>query len=185
MSDGQSAQPRSASSLIERLRAYADEQRARARFIADENRGEWWAGVATARREVANDLDALLSQPTPTAEPMRAAQSDGGDRLIEFAEEMLGVPLEPWQMRLCRRVFGGNVGRSTGRPDAAPPSIPDMMPRTTFWARTKWGHEWPFVAEGGNAIRANVSGYPDGILLHEFDIDPATIRDVTPPKGHP
>jgi hypothetical protein len=65
---------------------------------------------------------------------------------------------------------------------AAPPSVADMAPGTTFVARTKWGHEWPFVADGGNAIRATVRGYRDGISLHDYDIHSSTIRDVTPPE---
>lgn len=130
----------------------------------------------------APETAAALSQPGPSDKPMRAAQSDDGDRLIEFAERILGVPLDPWQKRLCRRVFGGNVGRSTGRPDATPPRIEDMAPGTTFVQAVTWA----VAASGsGKKYAHRQVGKFGSQLITDHDIDPPTIRDVTPPKEQP
>lgn len=159
--------------LIERLRAYADEQRARARFIADENRGEWWAGVATARREVANDLDALLSQPTPTptAEPEDAAQvwADGFEAGATWPQHTpSGVPVDPPL----------NPYEVDHASPAAPPRIEDMASGTTFTAAAMRGVEhWTRQVDGVTDTYGNVWSVQE--------IDPSTIRDVHMPKEHP
>lgn len=103
----------------------------------------------STRRARGEALAALLSQPTPTAEPMSAD---------EFSARWRGADA---------------VLRGMSEP-AAPPSIAEMVPGTTF--------EW----EGHRFMRLSATAqYPlvdDGGFLFDVDsIDPSTIRNITPP----
>lgn len=124
--------------------------------------------------------DQLEPAPTQTAEPMRTAQGDASDRLIEFAEHILGVPLDPWQKRLCRRVFGGNVGRSTGRPDATPLSTADMVhgkPIAICTCGHAVGEHW------GPALACTMVECGCTHPVHKEFFDPSTTRALTPSRA--
>lgn len=104
-------------------------------------------------------LDALLSQPTPTAEP------------DEWCRE------EKCQYRHWR---SGGLGtthkRGAGCPAPAdPPSIADMVPGTTFSAN---GIRRAYQYIGDDKM-IEVDG--NGVWWTS-KIDPSTIRDVTPPS---
>lgn len=64
-------------------------------------------------------------------------------------------------------------------PTAAPPSIADMVPGTTFRFE---GETWA-VADGGDAVRVSAAGWRTYRTLNGFD--PSTICDVTPPASAP
>jgi len=116
----------------------------------------------------------------PIPAPVRTANGTDADRLIEFAESLLGAALDPWQVRLCSRVFGGNVGRISARPEPEPPRIEDMAPGTTFIGNPRgWMNpaHW-VVTQDGRAISTDSWRW-----CTQADIDPSTIRDVMRPKG--
>lgn len=62
-------------------------------------------------------------------------------------------------------------------PSAEPPRIEDMAPGTTFTASTwqKYLSHWTYLPDGGV-----LSGM--GVWHDRADVDPSTIRDVTPPQ---
>jgi hypothetical protein len=104
---------------------------------------------------VVQALDALLSQPTPTAEPP-ATYEQGCDDGYLAGEH--------------------HVRNTATLPTAEPTSVEDMAPGTTFTEKVRWKvsagalHGLAIVTRGGGRkVRA----------LSEFD--PSTIHDVTPP----
>lgn len=120
-----------------------------------------------------NELRALLSQPTPSAEPPMcgAISALTNDPCVEDAGHngrhmsIRGFSWEPlarWEA------------------PATPPSIADMVPGTTFRARVG-------AAQGSNFLMV-IEDPAHDLLVDSYgqdwtadDIDPPTIRDVTPP----
>ncbi len=117
---------------------------------------------------------ALLSQPTPTAEPDACPRCGGTGEVEDDSHRHTGLPTVG-RCGLC----GGS-----GRVTAEPPRIEDMAPGTTFvgtLSPTRGS-----VAEP-RTRRLFVTVGPDlyderGLHWYEEDVDPSTIRDVTPPK---
>lgn len=141
---------------------------------------EDWATQAEDAKawSAANSMRHLLSQPTPSAEPVSAAQL-----LRERAEADPGSHRE-------------SLARGYGVGDA-PPRIEDMAPGTTFtceyqdWAtngRPKQRYLCAIARSGSTSTRLCFLD-PSGASLHireaQQTIDPSTIRDVTPPKETP
>jgi len=109
---------------------------------------------SSVNASIYSELHALLSQPTPTAEPNNWAN---GHR---------------WP---CTRFYTSATERDACTCNAAPPSITDMVPGTTFTAKTPTG--WR------RCLRA--TGFGVYVAEGQWDysrIDPSTIRDVTPPR---
>ena len=101
---------------------------------------------------------ALLSQPTPTAEPSPLWCADD----------------TPHDAHRARNEFGG-WNECTGRPAPEPPRVEDMAPGTTFTAE--------FHGDRDMFFRCRDSLARAGRYLVAMDaIDPSTIRDVRPPK---
>ncbi len=101
-------------------------------------------------------------QPTPTAE--------------RWKERPHGVreDVDDYSMCLC----GSPVAAALH--DAEPPRIEDLAPGTTFTAQYRAG------AFAGKATRWRRDDYgvvlaSTGLRIDQRDIDPSTIRDVTPP----
>lgn len=110
-------------------------------------------------------LAALLSQPTPTAEPV-------SPRCL-FAHTMVTADGR------CGRC-GAQLVDPRGQADA-PPRIADMAPGTTFVARPSGSPRWLAFSRLPGAdpdVEDN-----EGDRWRWFAIDPSTIRDVTPPSG--
>lgn len=127
------------------------------------------AGVSWSTVE---SINALLST-TPTAEPDRVFRcEDCGD---EFEDDHYG------DAQAHEDQYGHNVPSWTT--PAAPPSIADMVPGTTFteasngWPRTAWT-----VGQRHDGMKY-IKRQSDGWTVLDLDsIDPSTIRDVQPPK---
>jgi hypothetical protein len=97
-----------------------------------------------------NELRALLSQPTPSA------------------EHEVG----------CHACLNRDDAQCNCRAPAAPPSIADMAPGTTFvgeTSETRYLSRWTVLASG-----RIMSGM--GIPHDPSEIDPSTIRDVALPE---
>ncbi|WIE65937.1 hypothetical protein DEI99_005205 [Curtobacterium sp. MCLR17_036] len=96
---------------------------------------------------------AALSQPTPTAKP---TGPHPGELDSEFIER---------------------------HRSAAPPSIADMVPGTTFRMRRNNDSVWHLWCWTGRALMRIGAHVTVQGAIGEMDIDPSTIRDVTPPAG--
>lgn len=124
---------------------------------------EWVDNEVVAGRE---RVRALLSQPTPTAEPCKRCAGTG----------YITSPPMPDVVDLpCPNCS-----------DAEPPRIEDMAPGTTFTGTTR---QWPtqrFERVSRGRVKAE-----NGTLWSPLDyqgrerIDPSMIRDVTPPRVTP
>lgn len=138
------------------------------RTDAEQIDGEWgWGRTVAKIREssdpddygkegvrLSDELEALLSQPTPTAEPIDAVSASCVD----------------------------GAAPEQQRETAAPPRPEDMAPGTTFTGRHA-DHWKRFEYDGAGRIRF-VGGSGTWFLLtgpRGIRIDPSTIRDVTPP----
>jgi hypothetical protein len=105
------------------------------------------------------ELSALLSQPTPTAEPDEGGYCHCGTAkeshsIEEHAYVDMGIPPVEYQ------------------------SIVQLNEGSTFYARQHGDPQerfW-FLAAGMGVVSL------DAIMAHANSIDPSTIRDVTPPK---
>jgi len=110
------------------------------------------------------EVDALLSQPTPSAErdDLLSCLELGDDGNYHWDTDMLDRLLE----------------RHMGEFPAAPPRIEDMAPGTTFTAPLRDNSEdrrWMVTAHG-------LASSDGSAGVDSKWIDPSTIRDVTPPK---
>lgn len=111
-----------------------------------------------------NELLALLSQPTPTAE-QECTCFPVPERLhtTHYGATDPATTLEP------------NPDCPLHFPTAEPPRIEDMAPGTTFTAVSLRGPErWTRQIDGVTDRHGNVWSIDE--------LDPSTIRDVTPPK---
>ena len=101
---------------------------------------------------ILRELDALLSQPTPSAEAMSADEFSARWRGADTALRRMSEPAEP-------------------------PRIEDMAPGTTFTAILNGGKRLRTYTVTERRILTESEGgaYALG------DIDPSTIRDVQPP----
>lgn len=118
----------------------------------------------------AEELRALLSQPTPTSEPFRPAPDEwftfgshvGFDGPLVFSDETdeVGDPL--WERHPEQL--------------ATPPSIADMVPGTTFTEDVRW------TVTGTLSTGVVVAHSDSGEMRFADRFDPSTIRDVTLPK---
>lgn len=113
--------------------------------------------IGPLRNKVTEAVMAALSQPNPTAEPVQhPCERDGHD-------DYCGA------CAMCGR--------------AAPPSIADMAPGTTFTGEAGIGwlpSEWT-VGERHDGTKY-VTRTSDGWVLEPRDIVPSTIRDVQIPE---
>lgn len=114
----------------------------------------------------ARELEALLPQPTPTAEHADDCSID----VVTWVPGWEGVPT----------ALPGHCDCGRGA-DAKPPRIEDMAPGTTFTARL---HLMDGLTDRCVFMRVDGVDVVDdaGARWHPQDIDPSTIRDVTPPK---
>lgn len=123
------------------------------------------------RRDLESIL-ALLSQPTPTAEPAQAWRDRQGDVWTEGDDGLMHTPdTAPFSRGHVEKKWGPLV------PVAAPPSIADMVPGGRFCNNsaghsTHLWHPAPFDSTFGD-VHYTCPGR----------IDPSTIRDVTPPAA--
>lgn len=136
-----------------------------------------------SRIRSAGDLRALLSQPTPTDEPVSAEQAwgEGFEAGATWPQHTAsGVPVDP-----PRNPYEQDSATPT------PPSIADMAPGTTEDAiRADEREQWASYFDNADASvgspplsYAMVVKYlrgpkPFGVAQG----DPSTIRDVTPPE---
>lgn len=117
--------------------------------------------------EAARRMSALLSQPTPTAEPEDEGLCDCG---------------EPYATCAAAR---GRLLQEMDRTDS--PRIEDMTPGTTFVAQTSLPERtWHLfmVTEHASYIDGSTLRFyrtPGDQAFVDATIDPSTIRDVTPP----
>lgn len=143
----------------------------------DRDGGDRTAAIEAEVRGGRTAVRALLSQPTPTAVPVLPVRAvvavlehyDNGEGECE--------PEDRWRLfRDMRSLLASK--QVIGATPAAPPSIADMAPGTTFTAETagvsvRWRKEpdgWVSrIINGGRSV------YPQPPL------DPSMIRDVRPP----
>lgn len=114
------------------------------------------------------DLRALLSQPTPTAEPaVEKAWNEGWQS--GWANRHQAQPDQDGTVGLSRPIENPYTARG-----AEPPRIEDLAPGTRFVIHR--AEHWTVLPH-----RVAVQdGHDTGRYLEEFD--PSTIRDVQPPK---
>lgn len=109
-------------------------------------------------KQLARRIETLLSQPTPTAED-------------DFIKRIRNTT-----PRTDQSAFDMETQRPLG-PPAAPPSIADMVPGTTF--RDDLGVVYLRMSpREDDFVLTDSRGY----FWFAYQIDPSTIRDVTPPK---
>jgi len=149
----------------------------------DESTRLWWfddqgpdgQGHEYLSRFVKDAVLALFPQPTPSAEPEHdecpRCKGYGIDPSVQRAGDMVID---------CHRCDGtGEIPQPES--STAPPSIVDMAPETTFTRDDYPGEVWTVkrdVCDGGIYVLS------DGHRSQNAeDLDPSTIRDVTPPHG--
>jgi hypothetical protein len=122
------------------------------------------------------ELRALLSQPTPTEVEVEGSFFAVADLPATLARHMRALDEAN---RREKQHWIEHHEPST--PAAAPPSTADMPIGTTF---TRTGDQWTVTKAGAFSGRAMVKS-PEATIRYLDEIDPSTIRDVTPPKEAP
>lgn len=112
-----------------------------------------------------------LSQPTPTAEP-RVSICDCGHARGEHSG-----PDGRCTASDCR--CWGHVHKEFFGDAAAPLSIAEMAPGTTFVQAVMWTVT---ASDRGHKYARRPVGQFGSQIITDYDIDPSTIRDVTPPE---
>lgn len=120
------------------------------------------------------ELSALLSQPTPTVEPIAVQKLERVRELARKARhgsERWADPLPVPQYVLDLEAI------LDGDPTVTPPSIADMVPGTTFRGSFRGsGMTWPMEVRSGGVVRCSGSDWPADL------VDPFTIREIRGPE---
>jgi hypothetical protein len=143
--------------------------------------------LAHMLEQLTGALAATLAQPTPRAE------TDDREKVLDRFLALATCPDDASRLARLRQAI--NYAKSFGltwphrrgfdrATPAAPPSIADMAPGTTFSCR---------LAGSLNEYRLEVPADGDRFVVHGWgqtwvhreDVDPSTIRDVTPPPASP
>jgi hypothetical protein len=122
--------------------------------------------------DIYGELHTLLSQPSPSALPHFCTPGCTNEN----------CPVKPLTDAEAAELRAVLSDRGLAMP-VGPPSIADMVPGTTFTAQ-QWGGATHFPLKAISAERFEVQDDAGGWLSVE-DVDPSTIRDVTPPPATP
>jgi hypothetical protein len=143
--------------------------------------GNWDAEPERIKEDYRKNADAVLAlfpQPTPSAE--QSAEYDRVAAVYGAIDDLVvdqGADVAAEGVWAIRDALDALIGWDQEVCAAAKPSIADMAPGTTFTATTCDGHLalWVTLSDG-NVMTGN------GAVRDALDIDPSTIRDVSPPK---
>lgn len=124
------------------------------------------------RARAMRDARALLSQPTPTASE--------SDIRLALARRWLNIDRSDGFEGLHAILFGP---LPSGTSTAEPPRIEDMAPGTMFTAQMIGSNREHRLTAPNFGVQYHVADHD--VWIHRRDIDPSTIRDVTPPPTTP